>query len=195
MKLTRKNVFEKSDRKDSSESNLIMPKKSNEGNSSSGFVYVGGMRTRWWHIVLWTSAVWFLLDCFLLFYMMDCMRSPAPVQEKNSPPSPNEIEKMHGHQPEEAIEKHKEEKNVDENIDVDKVFRIATEHPPDTLLEKLLHGLRFDSGGPGEMGRPVHIEPEMEAEMKERFKENQFNIMASDRISLNRSLPDPRQPA
>lgn len=55
-----------------------------------------------------------------------------------------------------------------------------------------ISGLRFDTGGPGEMGRPVHIEKEMETEMKEKFRENQFNLMASDRISLNRTLPDVR---
>lgn len=49
-------------------------------------------------------------------------------------------------------------------------------------------------GSPGEMGKPVHIPSEQEAEMKEKFKLNQFNIMASDIISLNRSLSDVRLP-
>ena len=45
---------------------------------------------------------------------------------------------------------------------------------------------------PGEMGRPVVIGDDREAEMKEQFKVNQFNILASDLISPNRSLPDVR---
>lgn len=49
-----------------------------------------------------------------------------------------------------------------------------------------------NAGMPGEMGKPVHIPPERESEMKEKFKLNQFNLMASDMISLNRSLADVR---
>ena len=45
------------------------------------------------------------------------------------------------------------------------------------------------------MGKPVHIEAEKKDEAKEMFKINQFNLMASDRIALNRSLPDVRMPA
>lgn len=47
-------------------------------------------------------------------------------------------------------------------------------------------------GRPGEMGKPVKIPAEKHALMKEKFKENQFNLMASDMISLNRSLVDVR---
>ncbi|XP_043222091.1 polypeptide N-acetylgalactosaminyltransferase 5-like isoform X2 [Amphibalanus amphitrite] len=47
-------------------------------------------------------------------------------------------------------------------------------------------------GQPGEMGEPVHIPRDKRDEMNEKFKENQFNLMASDMISLNRSLPDVR---
>lgn len=47
-------------------------------------------------------------------------------------------------------------------------------------------------GLPGELGKAVRIPSEKEAEMKEKFKLNQFNLMASDMISLNRSLADVR---
>lgn len=55
-----------------------------------------------------------------------------------------------------------------------------------------MSGLSFGSGGPGEMGKAVHVNKAREQEMKELFKLNQFNVMASDMISLNRSLPDYR---
>lgn len=45
-------------------------------------------------------------------------------------------------------------------------------------------------GMPGEMGRPVNLPSEQEALMREKFRLNQFNLLASDSMSLNRSLPD-----
>lgn len=45
---------------------------------------------------------------------------------------------------------------------------------------------------PGEMGKAVIIPKEDQDKMKELFKINQFNLMASDMIALNRSLPDVR---
>ncbi|RXM36460.1 Polypeptide N-acetylgalactosaminyltransferase 1 [Acipenser ruthenus] len=46
--------------------------------------------------------------------------------------------------------------------------------------------------GPGEMGKPVVIPKDNQEKMKEMFKINQFNLMASEMIALNRSLPDVR---
>jgi len=46
--------------------------------------------------------------------------------------------------------------------------------------------------GPGEMGAPVKIPKDKEKESKKMFKENQFNLMASNMISLNRTLKDVR---
>lgn len=42
------------------------------------------------------------------------------------------------------------------------------------------------------MGSPVNIDPAFEKERAEKFLLNQFNLMASDMISVNRSLPDYR---
>lgn len=47
-------------------------------------------------------------------------------------------------------------------------------------------------GKPGELGKAVKIPDDMKALTKEKFKENQFNLVASDMISLNRSLTDVR---
>jgi len=47
-------------------------------------------------------------------------------------------------------------------------------------------------GMPGEMGKAVQIPKEKEEEKKEKFKINQFNLLASEMISLNRSLLDVR---
>ncbi|XP_022659187.1 polypeptide N-acetylgalactosaminyltransferase 13-like [Varroa jacobsoni] len=47
---------------------------------------------------------------------------------------------------------------------------------------------------PGENGKAVQIPPEEENLRKEKFKINQFNLLASERIALNRSLPDMRLP-
>lgn len=47
-------------------------------------------------------------------------------------------------------------------------------------------------GKPGERGKPVKIPPQMQDMAKEKFKENQFNLLASDMIWLNRSLTDVR---
>uniref|UniRef100_UPI00358F83CA polypeptide N-acetylgalactosaminyltransferase 1 isoform X2 n=1 Tax=Myxine glutinosa TaxID=7769 RepID=UPI00358F83CA len=46
--------------------------------------------------------------------------------------------------------------------------------------------------GPGEMGRPVVIPKQEEDKMREQFKINQFNLLASEKIALNRTLPDVR---
>ena len=45
---------------------------------------------------------------------------------------------------------------------------------------------------PGEKGRPVKTPQGREEEKKEKFKVNQFNLVVSEMISLNRSLKDVR---
>ncbi|KAG4069665.1 hypothetical protein HA402_014688 [Bradysia odoriphaga] len=47
---------------------------------------------------------------------------------------------------------------------------------------------------PGELGRPVELSSKEEEEGKRRFKEHEFNVVVSEMISVNRSLPDVRVP-
>lgn len=64
-----------------------------------------------------------------------------------------------------------------------------------SILLKKWHSaptVKEEKGKQGELGKPVKIPPEMKDLMKEKFKENQFNLLASDMISLNRSLTDVR---
>ena len=48
------------------------------------------------------------------------------------------------------------------------------------------------SSWPGEGGRAVVIPAHLKESSKTRFKENQFNIVASDLMALNRSINDQR---
>uniref|UniRef100_A0A0N4ZUV8 Polypeptide N-acetylgalactosaminyltransferase n=1 Tax=Parastrongyloides trichosuri TaxID=131310 RepID=A0A0N4ZUV8_PARTI len=59
-------------------------------------------------------------------------------------------------------------------------------------LNTLLAGLRFDNDGPGEGGTGVEIPSHLKDKEKEMFKENQFNLLASNMMSINRTLPDYR---
>uniref|UniRef100_A0A668A9I5 Polypeptide N-acetylgalactosaminyltransferase n=1 Tax=Myripristis murdjan TaxID=586833 RepID=A0A668A9I5_9TELE len=61
-----------------------------------------------------------------------------------------------------------------------------------SLLPALRAVISRSHEGPGEMGKAVNIPKEDQEKMKELFKINQFNLMASDMIALNRSLPDVR---
>ena len=46
--------------------------------------------------------------------------------------------------------------------------------------------------GPGEMGKPVILTPEEQNIADELYKKATFNVYASDKIAMDRSIPDPR---
>ena len=50
-------------------------------------------------------------------------------------------------------------------------------------------------GAPGEMGKRVQTPAELMELKKEKFKINQFNLVVSDMVSVNRSLKDVRMEA
>jgi len=55
-----------------------------------------------------------------------------------------------------------------------------------------VHPVIMDRGQPGSGGKPVKVPKSREEERKEKFRINQFNLVASEMISLNRSLQDVR---
>ncbi|XP_078259994.1 polypeptide N-acetylgalactosaminyltransferase 13 [Rhinoraja longicauda] len=61
-----------------------------------------------------------------------------------------------------------------------------------SLLPALRAVISRTHEGPGEMGKAVLIPKEDQEKMRELFKINQFNLLASDLIALNRTLPDVR---
>jgi len=59
----------------------------------------------------------------------------------------------------------------------------------DVINKNLFNPLPFE----GKNGEPVVIHPKDFYKMQQLYQINRFNLMASDKIPLNRSLPDVRK--
>nr|WBW70139.1 venom protein [Lampona murina] len=126
-------------------------------------------------IVLATSLVWFVCGVALLTYYTDC------IGDNNSA----------------ACQSLRRQKENTIPVRAQRFINIL--QPPTTTAVddnfKYWNPVVVNSNPshwPGEMGRAVVIPPEEEELRKEKFKLNQFNLLASDRIALNRTLPDVR---
>ncbi|XP_050608021.1 polypeptide N-acetylgalactosaminyltransferase 13 isoform X2 [Macaca thibetana thibetana] len=140
-------------------------------------------------VVLATSLMWVLVDVFLLLYFSECNKCDDK-KERSLLPALREFIFWLG------------------SIAIQLAsFLEILKHCLFVLLEFLgltLFHLKKQSPifeiavisrnqeGPGEMGKAVLIPKDDQEKMKELFKINQFNLMASDLIALNRSLPDVR---
>lgn len=127
---------------------------------------VSRVRLQYCKVVLATSMVWFLIDVFILMYYTDCAAMGSGAECKSG--------------------------------DGQGQPRLDTKQQgSDGFLGKLLpRGLiQRSPTGPGEMGKGVVVPSNRQAEVKEKFKINQFNLVASDMMSLNRTLPDYRMDA
>ncbi|KAH8287928.1 hypothetical protein KR018_007301 [Drosophila ironensis] len=162
----------------------------------------GRMRSNTCRIVLLTSLVWVIFDFVLIARYSDCIGKDGWRCKRSG---------------EYDVELPNAERLADDNQLVDD-NEINTEKSIDAeLVDGQIMGQGFATGGismtyrsvalkkwflaptvqeakgkPGELGKPVKIPADMKDLMKEKFKENQFNLLASDMISLNRSLTDVR---
>ncbi|OWF35637.1 polypeptide N-acetylgalactosaminyltransferase 13-like isoform X1 [Mizuhopecten yessoensis] len=127
---------------------------------------VSRVRLQYCKVILVTSMVWFLIDVFILMYYTDCAAMGSGAECKG--------------------------KN-DNQPRMDDKHRGSDEGFLGKLLPKGL--IQRPPTGPGEMGKGVVVPSDRQSEAKEKFKINQFNLVASDMMSLNRSLPDYRMDA
>ncbi|KAJ1349214.1 Polypeptide N-acetylgalactosaminyltransferase 3 [Parelaphostrongylus tenuis] len=140
--------------------------------------------------VIVTSIVWLLIDVVVLFYYLDSGRLASTTRRQSLPVRGDRLTVR---EIPESFQKH-EKKEV---IDVPQARVLLSRKPTlDPLsqrkLDKLLSMKSFQSPEYGENGAGVVIPTELTAEKDKRFAENQFNVMASELISVNRSLPDYR---
>ncbi|XP_006559825.1 polypeptide N-acetylgalactosaminyltransferase 5 isoform X2 [Apis mellifera] len=136
-------------------------------------------------VILLTSLVWFLVDVMVLMLYSDCIGGSGWGCTENG--------KQQQSLTEESLPHSKIDLKEEEQIQpVGQQSSKKRYKQPELHLWRPARVVRDNKGIPGEMGAAVHISPEDEARQQELFKLNQFNLMASDMISLNRSLKDIR---
>ncbi|KYN30547.1 Polypeptide N-acetylgalactosaminyltransferase 5 [Trachymyrmex septentrionalis] len=135
-------------------------------------------------VILLTSLVWFLVDVMVLMLYSDCIGGSGWGCSDNK--------QQQALQSEEPLQLHpkaqiREPQAIRQDYSNKRQYLQSELH-----LWRPAKVVKENKGMPGEMGAAVAIPPENDAKQQELFKLNQFNLMASDMISLNRSLKDIR---
>ncbi|XP_034834503.1 polypeptide N-acetylgalactosaminyltransferase 5 isoform X1 [Maniola hyperantus] len=155
-------------------------------------------------IILLTSLVWLLVDVALLTFYSDCFGEGwdcSKSKNVNSDYAPvKTIEVVGGKKAAIAAALKKDIDDEDTNIEENEIEHNVGEDGvmlppyPRSRLKRWSPApfVKPVGGSPGEMGKAVNIPIEQEKLMLDKFQENQFNLLASDMISLNRSLTDVR---
>lgn len=133
-------------------------------------------------VILMTSLVWMLIDAGLYIYF---------AKYTSSPPLIHPIEQFdnnnHQIQSDSILLNIIDNENKASDIQQCSVENRNCEQEEDTRDEK-----HNPIDWPGEYGKPVILTDDLQIKADERFDENYFNVVASDMIALNRTLPDQR---
>ncbi|CAF3942879.1 unnamed protein product [Rotaria sp. Silwood2] len=148
-------------------------------------------RRQYLHVVIYTSLFWIFVDVFFIMLFSDCTKeiiipcSSSLSTNKNSKIIDHNVQ-LH---PKIIIDKINERKKVvfDNTTMID-----ATKKNIAPKWWKIDPGATNPMNWHGEGGRAVVVPDELKEEAKKRFAENQFNILASDLMALNRSIKDQR---
>ncbi|KAJ1522180.1 hypothetical protein ONE63_002490 [Megalurothrips usitatus] len=143
-------------------------------------------------IILITSLVWILVDVALLAFYSDCLGGGGWKCKENEGAAAGSAAALHSDSG--AISSNSKGRGIlyEQLHDRGKAEEDKTYKPSQLRRWRPVPPVPENSGMPGENGKPVHTPAEKEALMKEKFKLNQFNLLASDMISFNRSLADVR---
>jgi len=143
------------------------------------------------HVVIYTSLFWIFVDVFFIMLFSDCTKEIIIPCSSASSPSKTFV------------------KYNDTQIDEPSLPRVPRN--PKILLGRFTNrtetsttkipkwwdvkpGATNPPNWHGEGGRGVVIPQDLQEQSKKRFTENQFNILASDLMALNRSIKDQRSP-
>jgi hypothetical protein len=155
-------------------------------------------------IVLLTSLFWVFIGAFFLNYLASdasraciCNCPEVPRLEKQQQvniPSIEESKLLNNLKLNENFKKFKQEKSTSHQFS-SKNDRLKFMDKLKMWFKEEISEVKNPSSWPGENGKGVSLPEELKAESEKRYKENQFNIVASDLIALNRSIPDQRSNA
>ncbi|CAF1312864.1 unnamed protein product, partial [Didymodactylos carnosus] len=139
------------------------------------------------HIVIFVSLFWICIDVFIIMLFTDCAKtielpcSPMKIDEGEVIKDPTYQRHPRFIHP----SNNKNESQKTQGLYFGQKQYNQTKAKKDLGFFAKLFG--YDASG-----RAVVIPSELKDEAKKRFKENQFNIVASDLIALNRSINDQR---
>lgn len=145
------------------------------------------------HVVIYTSLFWIFVDVFVIMLFTDCTKEIiVPCSASRDIVNQRPLQPVAG-QPRFPLDASRE-KNGSQRLNLLNKKKILQTKKSTGFIAKW-----FGSGSgtnpsswPGEGGRAVLIPANLKDEAKNRFKENQFNIVASDLMALNRSINDQR---
>nr|CAD7595837.1 unnamed protein product [Timema genevievae] len=145
-------------------------------------------------VIVLTSLVWFLVFVVVLTFYSDCVGGSgwgcggAPANKSPAEPGENALA-LHAASEQTSVGGSSKGRGIlYEQLRDRGKDKIEDGKYQSTELQrwKPVPSVKENPGMPGEMGKPVHIPVSQEGLMKEKFKLNQFNLLASDMISLNR---------
>ncbi|KAJ8923346.1 hypothetical protein NQ315_001904 [Exocentrus adspersus] len=154
-------------------------------------MFHGKLRIHTCRVILLTSLLWFLVDVIILAFYSECLggsckKADDAKAEALGSNFDNDYDQKEEQNERAGYGKSSSDPNGGHS-------GVPATYSPNVLRRwRQVPPVPPVPGNVGEKGKAVHVPPDQEALMKERFKLNQFNLMASDMISLNRSLADVR---